>query len=200
MTPPFDELSELWQSAASEGPDDPRALLGELQRRGKAFDRMIRRRDWRESAAGMLIAVGFLWAALRATAPLNRIGDFWLSAYGVWIIVYLRRHSRASRDPDPNQPLEEFRQELVERYDRQIRLLQRAKFWYILPLWVGLMFVALAFLVRTGSRGGFLVMTAAWALMAGVLWWANEMAGVRYVRKQKSQMLERLGDREGGME
>jgi hypothetical protein len=60
-------------------------------------------------------------------------------ACGLWIIYFLVRYGRSSAPANPEQDFNAYRRALVERYDHQIQLLKSVKYWYLLPLWIGLM-------------------------------------------------------------
>ena len=189
---PSDDLGELWKSEP-EQPRDLPALLREVERRSRSFDSVIRRRDWRETAAGLLVTVMFGWFALHARSSLGRLAYLWLSAYGVWVIVYLWRNSRSGKLA-PNGDLAEYRAAVLERYDHQIRLLRRVRYWYVLPCWIGMMLSAWAAFRRTGS---FAVLVADVSVFTGVsllVCWLNEVKGVGYVEKEKRKVMKFFGD------
>ena len=196
MTPPSDELRELWNSEPGGTRCDPAEVLRQLERAGSGFDRTIRLRDLRESAAGILVAVIFLWLAVHDRTPLESAAHLWLAACGVWIILYLRRYSKISRRPETAQTLLAYQQDLLDRFDRQIRLLRSAKYWYILPFWTGLVFSAAAVLARNGNLKLFCLMVAFATLINAVLWWLNEFAGVRCLKNKRRNLAALTGSEE----
>src|ERR1035438_833092 len=105
---PTDELRHLWQSDINEAIDQ-RELLRELGRRMRNFDRTIRWRDIRETVAGLIVTVVYLWFAVRAGTTFERVADLWLAAWGVWIAVFLRRYFKLSRRPAPEKTLAVYR-------------------------------------------------------------------------------------------
>ncbi|HYL77884.1 MAG TPA: hypothetical protein VEU96_26970 [Bryobacteraceae bacterium] len=194
MTPQFDELRDIWQSDAGGGGVNPHQLLGQLQRRMRDFEGTIRRRDLRETIGGVLVAFFFVWQAISASDTLTRIACIWIAGCGVWVIFYLRRYSRASRNPAPEQTLAAYRQALREKYDRQIRLLKSAKYWYVLPFWIGLMLIAVGSFERKGGAMRFLL-TAIWfTAVNAVVWWLNEVKGVRSLRAKRADLVSLTGD------
>jgi hypothetical protein len=193
MNPPLDELRQLWQSDINEAINQ-RELLRQLEQRTRKFDRTIWFRDLREAAAGLVVTVVYGWLALRAGNMLERVADLWLVACGVWIVFVLLRYSRFSRKPAPDQSLVVYRRELVERYDRQIRLLKGVKYWYILPLWVGLMFGAVAYLVNGGGKAGFWVIVILATAVSAAVWWLNEGPGVRRLQRNRRELAELIGE------
>jgi len=190
MTPP-DELSNLWQSIPPQ-PADLQALLREVERRASSFDRTIRRRDWRESIAGFAVAVLFTWLGLRARTPLGRVADFWLAAYGLWVVFYLWRNSGPG-EAAPDGTLAEYRRRVIERYERQIRLLRQAKYWYILPLWIGGMLSAYAAFAQTRSFVLLITQASAFTATGLLLWWVNQAKGVPYVQNKQRDIMEFFG-------
>ena len=167
---PTDELRQLWQSDISEAINQ-RELLQELQRRSRNLDRMNRRRDLRNIVAMLVVIVVYSWFAVRAGNTLERVADVWLVACGVWFIFYVRRYARISRKPVPEQTLGAYRQALVGRYDSQIRLAKGVKYWFILPMWLGLLLYDIAYRVNGGKNIKFalvvIVITAGSALRGG---------------------------------
>jgi hypothetical protein len=188
MMPPSDELSSLWNADSGGGKRDLLELLRRVERTARDFDRTIRFRDVRETTGGLMVAAIFVWLAIHDLTWLERAAHLWLSACGVWIVFYFRRYAKVSRKPAPEQTLLTYQRELLERYDRQIRLLKSAKYWYILPFWAGLLFSAVALLERTGNLVSFLLMVAAMTLMNAALWWLNEVMGVRHLQSKRGEL------------
>jgi hypothetical protein len=118
---PTDELRELWQSDINQALDQ-RDLLCELERRMRNFDRTIRWRDLRETVAGLIVTVVYVWFALGAGTLFERMADLWLAAWGIWVALFLRRYFKLYRKPAPEQTLAVYRHAIVDRYAGQIRL------------------------------------------------------------------------------
>ena len=191
-----DELRQLWQSDISEAMNQ-HELLRELERRMRNFDRTIRWRNLRETVAGLIVTVAYVWFAVGAGTLLERMADLWLAAWGIWIAVFLRRYAKLSRKPAPEQTLAVYRQALVERYDGQIRLALSVKYWYILPMWLGMLLLSLA--VWNQPRGHVrctLVAVVATAVSAFV-WWLNEGPGIRYLQRKRRELAVLMGEEEG---
>ena len=194
MTPPSEDLRLLWQLDSGSTAINQQELWLKLQQRANKFDRTIRWRDIREIAAGLFIAVFFLWFAVRAGSPWSRAANLWLAAYGVWIIFFLLRFSRVSRKPQPEQTLAVYRRELLERYDRQIRLLRNAKYWYVLPLWIGWMLTSIAYLAKGGGKVGCMVLVTVFSAVSAGVWWVNAVPGVRHVERQRRELVSLIGE------
>jgi hypothetical protein len=192
MTLPSDELRQLWNSY-SGGKCDTAELLRRFEQSTRSFDRTVGYRDLRETVAGVLVTVIFLWFAIYDRTPLERAAHVWLAACGVWVAFYLWRYAKASRKPALEQTLLAYRQGLLERYERQILLLKSAKYWYVLPFWAGLLFSAVAGRVRTGNALGFWLMVAFVTMVNAVLWWLNDVVGVRHLQNERRKLVALTG-------
>lgn len=187
MNPSPDELTQLWISRREEGKIDAGELLRKLEQRTRAFDRTILSRNLRESAGGLIVAGTFLWFALSAGHTLDLVADVWLALWGMWVAIFPHRFSRVSREPRPEQTLTAYRQALLERLDRQIRLLRSAKYWYVLPAWLGVLLHAASAFRRGGLAIGLTLAVLATVFMAFV-WWLNEVKGVQYLEDKREEL------------
>ena len=120
--------------------------------------------------------------------------DAWLAACGLWIVFYLRRNSGLARTPAPDQSLASYRAELLDRYDRQIRLLKTAKYWYVLPLWVGLMLLEFSYRPQAKGDSSFLAVVTLMTGILAVVWWLNEGPGVRRLRRKREEVAALVGE------
>ena len=193
MTPPPDELRHLWNLDSGTGRCGTPELLRDIEQAAFRFDRTIRFRDLREAAGGLIVTAIFVWLAVHDRTWLERTAHGWLAACGVWIVFYIRRYSKIAQRPIPEQTLFRFQQELLDRYDRQIRLLKSAKYWYILPFWAGLLCSAAAGLVRTGDVLPFGLVALCVTALNAALWWLNEGIGVAYLQNKRRQLMARTG-------
>ncbi|HLJ45176.1 MAG TPA: hypothetical protein VKU01_04175 [Bryobacteraceae bacterium] len=192
MIPPRDDLQQMWR-AGSGGLAGPTAeLIHNVQGKMLDFDRTIRWRDLRETAAAVFIAIVFSWFAIRGGAPLERFANIWLAGWGVCIVFFLRRYSQASRKPLPDMTLSAYSHALQERYERQIRLLKNAKYWYVFPFWVGMMLNAVAYLEHHGSIVRFLILSAGVTVFSGAIWWLNESIAAGYIESKRRELLARM--------
>lgn len=190
MTPPPDDLRDLWNLDSGAASRSMLEQLREIEQKAIRFDRTIRFRDLRETAAGMAVAAIFVWLAIQDRTWLERAAHGWLAACGVWIGFYIRRYSNVSRRPAPEQNLLTYQEQLLNRYDRQIRLLKSARYWYILPFWAGLLCSAAAAMVRTGDVFAFGLVAIFVTAVNAALVWLNEGVAVAYLQKMRRQLME----------
>lgn len=197
MNEPRDELREIWEAGGSPAVD-LEGVLKRMQQKSTEFERMIARRDLREMAAGIFVAILFGWFAYRSSDWLVRASELWIAATGLWIIYWLRRHSSVLRDPPRDQSVGAFYRALFDSYERQVGLLRTAKLWYVLPFWSGLMLFSFATWRVQHNLTGLLVLTATFTLTFGFVWWLNESWGVRYLRRKQAELANQV--RDGGVE
>jgi len=189
-----DEFGQLWCSQAAGPQVKGEDMLAMAMRKARQFDRTIKIRNAVECAAAAVVAVFFGLEALWSPNGLLRAGNLVVAASGLWIIFCMLRYGREARDPAPDQSLAGFRQALLRKYEHQIRLLKSVKYWYLLPPYAGLMLVSAGILRESAAKGraawsALIVAAVCTAVFAGV-WWLNEVHGVRWLNRQRAQLLE----------
>lgn len=195
------ELKEVWMSQSASIPFDNAQLLGEIRKRTDKFDRRVRRRNWVEWATGALV-VAPLTAAAFVVDGLVRVGCLVSVGAVLWVAYFIKRYGTAAPDPDPHMSLAEYRQALLEKYDRQIWLLKNVKYWYLLPLYTSVMLIFTGALLRMFEARGFFVARdfVPMAIGTGMMlfvWWLNEGYGVRKLRREREETRQRLDQLNG---
>jgi len=194
-----DDLEQLWKTQ----PVDP-AVKGEEMRKiilnkTEKFDRTIRRRNIRETVAAALVAIFFTYIAWGQRNGIDRVGSIILVASSLWIVYYMWRRGAEPSDPNPDQTLEGYQRALIRKYDHQIRLLRNVKFWYLAPMYVGLLTVSAGLLkerVEKGSPIGFAVLYPIfYTLLFAGIWWMNEVYAVRKLERMRARVTSGI---EGG--
>lgn len=194
-----DDLEQLWKTQ----PVDP-AVKGEEMRKiiltkTEKFDRTIRRRNIRETVAAAIVAIFFAYIAWGQRNAIERAGSFIIVAGALWIIYYMRRHGTEPPDPNPDQTLEGYQRALVRKYDHQIRLLHKVKFWYLAPLYVGLLTGSAGLVKELAEKGESIWLAALfplfYTLVFVAIWWLNEVYGVRKLERMRAQVTSGI---EGG--
>jgi hypothetical protein len=138
-------------------------------------------------AAGLSSGVLAVYASIEQMLERTSRG----TAGACWIIFYIVRYGKGPATIDPDQDLSGYVRALVGRYDHQIRLLKSVKYWYLLPLYAGLL-IASAGQVLGHARAGKLSL---WdlsgpviftAVFAGI-WWLNEVNAIGRLRKEREE-------------
>jgi hypothetical protein len=189
MNRPHD-LQHLWKTQ----PVDP-GMKGEEMRKlvlkkMEKFDRIIKWRNRTECVAALAVAAFFAYAAWIAPNGIARLGSAIIVGGALWIIYYIRKHGTEPADPNPDQTLAGYQTALARKYDHQIRLLRNVKFWYLLPMYIGLLTLSAGIVAEKGAftwkdAFGPLIYTL---FFAGV-WWLNEVHTVRKLQRRRTQLI-----------
>jgi hypothetical protein len=195
-----DDLEQLWKTQ----PVDP-VVKGEemrkiILRKTEKFDRTIRRRNIRETVTAAMVAIFFTYIAWGQRNGIDRAGSIILVASSLWIIYYMWRRGGKPPDPNPDQTLEGYRRALVRKYDHQIRLLRNVKFWYLAPMYVGLLVLSAGLLkerVEKGSPIGLAVLyPLVYTILFAGIWWMNEVYAVRKLERMRAQVTSAIEEAE----
>jgi hypothetical protein len=191
--------SGLWRSEAASSSSsflqkekEGEEMLTMVIERTRRFDRQILLRNVREVVAAFMVTGIFAWFAWRAPSGLEKIGDAIVAASGIWIAFYVTRFGSGPKALDPGVNLNAYSQLLRENYDRQVRLVRSAKFWYLLPMYAGLAVLSFGMWLRLHDAGqsgrpavvSMVIITAGF----GFVWALNEVWAVRYLEKLKREL------------
>jgi hypothetical protein len=198
-----DELRELWCTQPYAGVTEGEELMKLIEKKTKRFDRIIRVRNFLECAGATVVAVMYAVSAARTHDGIERASFIVIAASAVWIMYFLLRSGHAPADADPSQDLSAYRRGLVERYDRQIRLLKSVKYWYLLPPYVGLLIGTVGVLLDHTRSGGIRwqdsILPAIYTAFFAFVWWLNEIEGVARLEAERARLLS-LADEKNGPE
>jgi hypothetical protein len=187
-----DGLEPLWKGQAVDEAVTGREMREIVLKKITDFDRMIRVRNMMESVAALVVAAFFAYAAWRQSNWIEQLGSVIIAGGALWIIYYLRRHG-TSIEPPPDQTLASYRRGLVLKYEHQIRLLRNVKFWYLLPLYVGLLIATLGKLREQAANRDLIWADAVPPLVYTVffvmVWWLNEGLAVGKLRRLRAKLI-----------
>jgi hypothetical protein len=142
----LDDAVSCWQSQkpgdSSRSDSDVLALV---RQRSQTFDANIRKRDWREIGA-MIVVILAVSPALFLPSWTARAGVL-IVLCGCGLIYWKLRSARGSHPVSIAMPLAELLQAERAKIDAQIKLLESVLWWYIAPPTVG------AVLIVAGSAG-----------------------------------------------
>ncbi len=138
----FDDLQTLWRTADDPPPPVDPDRIAALRSEAARFDRSIRWRDWRETAAAGIVAAAF--GGMWPDAPLvGRIGIVLAIAGAGLVVAWMWRAQRLCPRPAPDLTAAGALRIALGRVDVQIDLLRSILWWYLLPLTPGpLVFMA----------------------------------------------------------
>ncbi len=188
-----DELQKLWKSQPPFGGVKGNEMLEIVEKKMQKFDRMIAIRNRVECIAATAVVIFFTWTAFHAPNIVMKTGSLVVAGGAAWIIFYMLRYGKAKVTVDPSENLANYTQALVGRYDHQIRLLKSVKYWYLLPMYIGLLIMSLGIAMQTAPAGipvwVDLIGPAICTIVFGIIWWLNEVPAVRRLRTERAQLL-----------
>jgi len=137
-----DALKQLWKGQSlgplPELPDE--AQIAAMKARMKGFDRTIDGRDLGEVVACVFIALFFGFQLMfRDLSLLTQAGCVVLVASSIFISWRLLVSKRRLPKAAPDAPLFDVARVELRKVENQIGLLQSVAWWYLLPLFVGVM-------------------------------------------------------------
>jgi len=128
-----DELMLIWQQSASTIPDPSEIARLAGAASVKRFDRAVFWRNSLQYLAGLALCPIFIWQIL--TRPL--IGTVWnlvALVCVIFVLVYIRRQHRDIKPLDPCADARSYQAAMLERIDKQIRLFDSSRYWYLGPI------------------------------------------------------------------
>lgn len=179
----LDNYAQLWQSQL---PPELSTDLKRVHRDGERLDRQLFRRDLRELLATAVVVIGFSAILLLGNDWLTRLGaGLTLVGCGLtfWLLLSARRLARIPAD----SPLREQLQAELVRLDRQILLLRKVLWWYLLPLLGG---AVLVFAGLSGLWWWSLGYALAVLMFGAWIWRLNQRAWRRELWPQRQRLAE----------
>jgi hypothetical protein len=181
-----DELILLWRQGTSAEPNPEEIARLAARASMQRFDRRIFWRNFGEYAAGVVMLPFLIWMIVTDDFIIGR-------AFGLTAIVcvgftlgYLWWQHRSFAPLDPSADARTYQAAMLARIDKQIWLLSRSAYWYLIPLclpslwvvgalWIFYKAIALATL-------GFMT------LIFIAVGWLNERWGVRRLQAERAKI------------
>ena len=184
-----DDLEQLWKTQPVGTSKRGEEMRDVVLKKITAFDRMIRVRNTIESLAAIAVAGFFGYAAWAQRNWIEQLGCGIVAVGALWIIYYLRRHGRTA-DPSPDQTVASYRRALVLKYEHQIGLLRNVKFWYLLPMYVGLLTGTSGMLKEKAEKHPLTwtdtIPPLVYTVVFAAVWWLNEVYAVRKLQRLRT--------------
>jgi hypothetical protein len=193
-----DALKKLWQeqSFRSLPPLPDEAQIAAMKMRMQSFDRTISSRDYGEVAACIFIGIFFGWSLIfQDNSPLTRAGCVVLIASAVFIGWKLIASKRRLPQAEPNAPIFDAVKVELQKVENQISLLQSVAWWYLLPLFVGVM---MCYWGGPGSLASKLTYFAVVLVVYGFIYWLNQRAVKTNLLPLKQELASLLHSAETG--
>jgi hypothetical protein len=188
----LDEAKTYWWSQHEGGPlprssDD---ILRLVKSDAKRFDRRILFRDLREMIAAGIAAVLIAPGAVHASL-LTRLGVVVVIAALVLVAVRLHRARRTRSAAGMDRPVARVLKEERGKIDAQIRLLETVLWWYVGPIWLGVIMIIAG---RVGTSWLTLASAAVVTLLSWALYRLNVHAARQHLRPRRDELSRLLAE------
>ena len=194
MNEEWKDMQQIW-AQNNPGAPDANEVLRHVARRSARFDRGVRWRNAREWLGGL---AGLAMIASLAGRVETVVEVAFLASMALLLIAvcgHLWVTGRAGAPANPALSRERYREMTERKFARQIRTMEAAKYWFLVPL--GVTGAATAWTYLYGKPGGedwlYFPLIVVGALIA---WWSNEACGVRKARREWEQIRRALDDGE----
>ncbi len=170
----LDNFKSHWQQRQRDLDQRVDHVVHAVRSRMSSFDRTIWLRDMQEAGAAVLL---FVWYGYSLLTPSN-----WLATCGTLIgmlacvfIVTMMHLARKKdrRDARPSLALEDYCKAELKRVDRQIWLLRNVHWWYLSPLFIGMVVQYISLGPTFGKMLSFLISSGA---LFGLIYRLNQRA------------------------
>ncbi|TMU56730.1 hypothetical protein [Flagellimonas algicola] len=127
------ELIQIWQSSPKHEriKFEKSKLMLDVQTKLNSFDRAVKRRDFVEISAAILMTPLFLYQVYRQPNILAKIGAFWIAVYCGYVIYKLLKVKKTK--PSETSTYLDYLKESKDYLEKQKKLLESILYWYILP-------------------------------------------------------------------
>jgi hypothetical protein len=194
MNKEWKEMQDTWARTNSGGPDVDE-ILTYVVKRSEKFDRGIRwenRIEWLGTLVGLVFVVKLM---SMVESPVEIAFGISIGAFlvGLKLHYWLKGYSKWQVDPSLSRPL--YRATLEKKFNKQIRLMRNAKYWFVLPLVVTGSTTAWAYLLGDPAEMDWFFFPL---ILVGTMlsWWAIEAGAVKSVRSDWEKVRRALDDGE----
>lgn len=187
------DLQRLWQQGHSWQTRIHPRLVQEIKAElGKMYT-SIKTRNRNEQLAAAFVIPVFLLLGYFMENPFARLGAWFVSAYGVWVMVIMSWIASQRPQQDLGVSFYQQLQQEITYFKKEKRLLGLVIWWYILPCLIGL---GLFHWGLSSSWISFVIMMAGTLLLMGYIYTLNRDA----VNKKINPLLAKLEQLEKELE
>jgi hypothetical protein len=181
-----DELMLLWRQGTSTEPNPEEIARLAARASMRRFDQTIFWRNFREYAAGVIFLPFGIWMIVTDVVGIGRAFGLTAIICMAFTLGYLWWQHRGLAPLDPSANARAYQSAMLERLDKQIRLLGSVSYWYLMPLYlpslwiIGMLWTLykpLALVVLGLHTGAFIF-----------IGWLNERWGVRQLQAKRARI------------
>ena len=191
-----DELQQLWGSETPSAltKEEREMIVQRAEQQMESLDRELEWREYREVLPAIVVAAAYGAYFVMSSTPLAKLSAVVMVAICLWIVAYVLRHGRGPANPRADAPLDEYRAGVAAKFDHQIRLLSNARYWYVLPMWLGFVLYTLGHVEKNGwtPRPFDYWFLGGSTALCGLTIWLNEFMAVRQLRRERDELTRML--------
>lgn len=185
----LDELKRTWkeQKSSSELDYSKSEIMMLIKNKMISFEKDIRSRDRLEIIACILVIIFFGFTLFTTASVWKQAGSvvIILSAAFIWYKLKATQKDTFGEEHSPDRPMSEYLNLELESIRKHKKLLQNVAWWYLSPMFVGLLFFTIGFNTRLLWKGIYLAIVI---LLLGFIWKLNQNA----VRKKFDPMINEI--------
>lgn len=171
-------LQQQWQSGAATPMGE---VLHEVQQRDRTLRAQLRRRDWLETGAALLVAPIFAIAGVFAATRQAWVIVFFcafLTAWAAYVPWHLWQARRRLPEPQHDLALVDYLRQTRDAMLVQAQMLERIWVWYLAPCAFGVIGLSLATAGVTRGTLGYAAIVLAFCVF--LAWLNRKVARIRF--------------------
>ncbi len=193
----FDQIKLEWKEQKPEIKEIKMETMETLETEMYKLKRNVTIRNWSEACAAIIVAIIFIFKAIYSDTTLSMFFNILIAAGASLIIAYLWKKGTNLDPPDMTASTKDFLTYYKNQLVRQLKLLSNVKYWYVAPIGIGLIGLAVEKVYLNWSLGTSYSWNLAYfvvvvALLSGVIY-LNEVVAVKDLKKTLKN-LEEMGD------
>jgi hypothetical protein len=188
-----DSLKRLWRNTGSMQKIEINSekLIESVSNKLSNMERMIKRRNRLEIFLAIVMLVLFVWWAIVVPILAVKIGS---SIIGAACLLVVFRLTRARKVNLKQENVSDIKFELMvslQLVKQEFNLLNTVLWWYLLPFFVGIVFIFYAYL---HSLLSFSIYTLIVVLIYGFIWYKNKRVAKDYLKPLEKNLTRILSE------
>jgi len=185
----FDELKKVWKNQAKQesGEYTKSEVMMLINNRMVSLEEEVKSRDRLEIIAAVLIIICFGVILFTTNSVWKQFGStiIIVSAVFIWYKLKSTQVESFSEQLSPDRPMKEYLHVELQRVQKQKTLLKNVAWWYILPIFTGLLFFSFGFDSSLAFQVGYMIFVA---LLSVGIWMLNQ----RTVKKKFDPLINEI--------
>lgn len=172
-----EELVKIWQSSPNHEvvKFEKSRLMLDVQSGIDRFNKLVKNRDLREMAGGVIAVPIMAYIGFRSPYLLTKIGAVLSIISGLYVVLRLN-NARRQGIGSLNTTYLQYLYDHKLNVRAQIHLLETVLYWYILPFYISISLMLLGPYLEHGNLDSFLIKQIGATIFALVIYYLNQQA------------------------